>query len=137
VKDRDLLLGSLDISLAFLVVFLLAFFGIRYDESQGPFGELSRLDAVDSDSHSDLGANGFLGVLLDGERIFVSRSANHAWAEHEELSGPSWRTRLRYHLDQSTLPVVVYEINYDSPLLGEVIREAAAANRTVGLSIEH
>lgn len=132
MNNRELLLAGIDLLFALLVVFVIAFFAVRYDEHRGDVGLLS-IEPLDAELDGNYQTLRFLGIYLTGDTLVFSEYKFGQWV----ATGPElqwdWREVVEHRLSENDLPIVIYEIE-ESSRLGDLLRQISRTGQPIGIA---
>lgn len=131
--SRDILIAAIDLLLAFLIVFVLGFLAIRYDETKGPESEIVSLETLETSVDGDYESLNFLAIYLWENKIQFHEFQFGQWMELGPTFNWDWNDELVRELASNDLPVVIYEIER-STKLGDVYRLLVATGEPIGIA---
>lgn len=133
MSNRDLLLAGIDLLFALLIVFVIGFFSVRYDENRGSNGEVLRIETLKATMNGDYQSLHFLALFLGRNTLEAREYAFGQWATATTKWTWDWRESLKHMLAENDLPIVIYETD-ESDRLGDVVRQVSRTGQPVGVA---
>ena len=133
MNSREILIAGLDILLAILVVFVLAFFAVRYDETRGPEPEIRSVSALELSETGDYDSMHYVGLYLDENEVWLREFRFGTWLEPGPKLSSDWEAVVDAELRRMGLPVVIYELER-TQRFGAAVRLVSSVGQPVGIA---
>jgi hypothetical protein len=133
MDPRNILIAGFDILLAFLVVFVLAFLAVRYDEQRGIPPAILAVNSLEASKAGHYEGMHYVGLYLSKEETWLHEFRFGSWLEPGPKLTSDWRAVIDAELRRLELPVVIYELE-SSQRFGDAVKLVLSTGQPVGIA---